>query len=64
MFNILLDKIFGVKKYVDVLSKIVNEREIKLNFKRNLFVIKLDSKEVVFEVLDDLKFDKKLLEIY
>lgn len=64
MFNTSLDKIFGVKKYADALSKIVNEREIKLNFKRNLFAIKPDSKEAVFEVLDDSKSDKKLLETY
>lgn len=64
MFNTSLDKIFGVKKYADALSKIVKEREIKLNFKRNLFAIKPDSKEAVFEVLDDSKSEKKLLETY
>ena len=64
MFNTSLDKIFGVKKYADALSKIVKEREIKLNFKRNLFAIKPDSKEAVFEVLDGPKSEKKLLETY
>lgn len=60
MFNTSLDKIFGVKKYADALSKIVHEREIQLNFKRNLFAIKPDSKEAVFEVLDDSESEKKL----
>lgn len=60
MFNTSLDKIFGVKKYADALSKIVHERGIQLNFKRNLFAIKPDSKEAVFEVLDDSESEKKL----
>ena len=60
MFNTSLDRIFGVKKYADALTKIVKERDIKLNFKRNLFAIKPGSKEAVFEVLDDSKSEKKL----
>lgn len=60
MFNTSLDRIFGVKKYADALSKIVNERDIQLNFKRNLFSIKPDNKEAIFEVLDNSKSEKKL----
>lgn len=60
MFNTSLEKIFGVKKYADALTKIVKERDIQLNFKRNLFSIKPDKKEAVFEVLDDSSKDKKL----
>ncbi|KAL9985150.1 hypothetical protein ACROYT_G007520 [Oculina patagonica] len=60
MFNTSLDRIFGVKKYADALHKVVKDRDIQLNFKRNLFAIKPDSKEAVFEVLDDSKSEKKL----
>ena len=60
MFNTSLDKIFGVKKYADALSKVVKDRDIKLNFKRNLFAIKPGTKEAVFEVLDDSASEKKL----
>ena len=51
MFNTALDKIFGVKKYADVLTNIVESRNIKLNFKRNLVKVCPDSMEAVFEVL-------------
>ena len=60
MFNTSLDRIFGVKKYADSLSKIVKERDIKLNFKRNLIEIRPDTKEAIFEVLDDSQSEKKL----
>ena len=52
MFNTALDKIFGVKKYADVLTKIVRSRGIQLNFQRNLVEVLPDSQEVVFEALD------------
>ena len=52
MFNSALDKIFGVKKYADSLMKIVNKRDIKLNFKRNLVEVNADKKEAIFEILD------------
>ena len=52
MFNSSLEKIFGVKKYADSLMKIVNKREIKLNFKRNLVEVNADKKEAIFEVLN------------
>ena len=60
MFNTSLDKIFGVKKYADALTRIVNKRDIQINYKRNLFAIKPDKKEAVFEVLDDSKSEQKL----
>ena len=64
MFNTSLEKIFGVKKYADALTKIVKKRDIKLNFKRNLISINPEKKEAVFEVPDDADSEKKLLETY
>ena len=64
MFNTSLEKIFGVKKYADALTKIVKKRGIKLNFKRNLISINPEKKEAVFEVPDDADSEKKLLETY
>ena len=63
MFNTSLDRLFGVKKYADSLMRIVKKRDIQLNFKRNLFEIKTDTKEAIFEVLDD-SHSKKKLETY
>jgi len=63
IFNTSRDKIFGVKKYADTLMKIVKKREIQVNFQRNLFEIKPDTKEAIFEVLDGSQ-SKKTLETY
>ena len=52
MFNTSLDRIFGVQKYADSLMKIVKQRDIQLNFKRNLIQINPDTQEATFEVLD------------
>ena len=51
MYNSALGVIFGVKKYADSLHKVVAERDIQLNFKRNLVEVK--EKEAVFEVLEE-----------
>ena len=61
MFNTALDKIFGVKKYADVLINIVESRNIKLNFKINVIEVRPDSMEAVFEVLGA---PEKTLETY
>ena len=60
MFNTALERIFGVKKYADALMKIVKERDIQLNFKRNLIEIRPETKEAIFEVLGDPQSEKKL----
>lgn len=62
MFNSALGRIFGVKKYADALTKIINERDIKVNFFRNLVEVDAVSKEAVFEVLDGS--DEKKYEHY
>lgn len=64
MFNTSLERIFGVQKYANALSRIVRERDIQLNFKRNLIEIRPETKEAIFEVLDDLQSEKKILETY
>ena len=60
MFNTSLERIFGVQKYANALSRIVRERDIQLNFKRNLIEIRPETKEAIFEVLDDSQAEKKL----
>ena len=62
MFNTSLERIFGVKKYADSLTKIVEERDIKINFKRNLIAINSDTQEATFEILDGSR--PKRLETY
>lgn len=64
MFNTSLERIFGVQKYANALSRIVRERDIQLNFKRNLIEIRPETKEAIFEVLDDSQSEKKILETY
>ncbi|XP_031564632.1 sulfide:quinone oxidoreductase, mitochondrial-like [Actinia tenebrosa] len=64
IFNTALGKIFGVKKYADALTKIINERDIKVNFFRNLVEVNADTKEVVFEVLDAANPNEKKYETY
>ena len=45
--------IFGVKKYADSLMKVVERKDIKVNFKRKILEVRGDKKEAVFEVLDN-----------
>ncbi|EDO49988.1 predicted protein [Nematostella vectensis] len=52
MFNTALGRIFGVKKYADVLTKIVEDRGIHLNFYHNLVEVNPDTKEAIFEIID------------
>ncbi|KAL5019796.1 hypothetical protein ScPMuIL_002688 [Solemya velum] len=52
MYNTSLGVIFGVKKYADSLLKIVEERNIKVNYKRNLIEVRPDKREAVFQKLD------------
>lgn len=49
MFNSALDVIFGVKKYAACLMKVVEERDINLNFKYNLIEVRPDKKEAIFQ---------------
>ena len=52
MFNTSLGVIFGVKKYADALLKIIEERNIAVNYKCNLIEVRADKQEAVFENLD------------
>lgn len=52
IFNTSLGVIFGVKKYADRLSEIIQKRNIEVNFKTNLIEVKPETSEAVFENLD------------
>jgi sulfide:quinone oxidoreductase len=53
MYNSALGVIFAVKKYADELLKVVERKGIKLNFKRKLVEVNGDSKQAIFEVLEE-----------
>lgn len=46
-------RIFGVDKYARALEKLVVERDIKTHLRRNLVAVRPQSREAVFENLDD-----------
>ncbi|NWZ43316.1 SQOR protein, partial [Brachypodius atriceps] len=52
MFNTSLGVIFGVKKYADALLEIIKDRDLAVNYKRNLVEVRADKQEAVFENLD------------
>ena len=52
IFNSSLGVIFGVKKYADALTKVIQERNIQLNFRHELIEVKPESREAVFRLLD------------
>lgn len=53
MYNTALGVIFGVKKYADELLKVVDRKEIQLNFKRNLIEVDAVNRQAIFEVLEE-----------
>lgn len=53
IFNTSLGVIFGVKKYAEALQKVIDERNIHVNYKHELIEVKPDTKEAVFRLLDD-----------
>ncbi|XP_048251074.1 sulfide:quinone oxidoreductase, mitochondrial-like isoform X1 [Haliotis rufescens] len=52
IFNTSLGVIFGVKKYAERLLDIVKDRNIQVNYRRNLVEVRPDKKEAVFVDLD------------
>uniref|UniRef100_G1R1R2 Sulfide:quinone oxidoreductase, mitochondrial n=1 Tax=Nomascus leucogenys TaxID=61853 RepID=G1R1R2_NOMLE len=52
IFNTSLGAIFGVKKYADALQEIIRERNLTVNYKKNLIEVRADKQEAVFENLD------------
>lgn len=52
IYNTSLPVLFGVKKYADALWKVVEQRNIKVNLRRNLVKIKPKEKIAVFQNLD------------
>jgi len=53
IYNTSLPVIFGIKKYADALWKLVEERNIEVNLRRNLVEVRGQSNEAVFEHLDE-----------
>uniref|UniRef100_A0A8C4QWT8 Sulfide:quinone oxidoreductase, mitochondrial n=1 Tax=Eptatretus burgeri TaxID=7764 RepID=A0A8C4QWT8_EPTBU len=52
MLNSSLGVIFAVKKYANALLRIIEKRDINLNFRHNLVEVRADRQEAVFEKLD------------
>ncbi|CAK1547435.1 unnamed protein product [Leptosia nina] len=52
-YNTHLPVIFGVKKYADILMKVVKKRRINVNYKTVLKEVRADKKEAVFFNADD-----------
>lgn len=52
IFNTSLGAIFAVKKYADALQEIIRDRNLMVNYKRNLIEVRADRQEAVFENLD------------
>ena len=52
-FRSSLGVLFGVKKYADALWEVVKGRNINVHLRQNLIEIKPDTKEAVFENLDN-----------
>ncbi|CAG5131911.1 unnamed protein product [Candidula unifasciata] len=53
IYNTALGVIFGVKKYADALLKVVDKRDIKVNYKHNLVEVNHKTRTATFENLDD-----------
>ena len=53
MYNTALGVIFGVKKYADELLKVVERKDIQINFKRNMVEVDAVNRQAVFEVLEE-----------
>ncbi|KAL0893348.1 hypothetical protein ABMA27_014938 [Loxostege sticticalis] len=53
IFNTCLPVIFGVKKYADSLLKVVERKQIDVNYKTVLLEVRPDKKEAVFVNKDD-----------
>jgi len=64
IFNSSLGAIFGVKKYADALTELVEERDIQVNFRHELIEVKSDKKEAVFRLLDDPKGATKVFKVF
>ncbi|XP_060582922.1 sulfide:quinone oxidoreductase, mitochondrial-like [Ruditapes philippinarum] len=52
LYNTSLGVIFGVKKYAESLLKVVEKKNIKVNFKRNLVAVDHSKKMATFKLLD------------
>lgn len=53
MYNSALGVIFGVKKYADELLKVIDRKNIQVNFKRSLVEVDPVNRQAIFEVLEE-----------
>ncbi len=53
IYNTSLPEIFAIESYAKVLMKMVEKRNIILNTRHNLVEVKSDTKEAVFDILDE-----------
>lgn len=53
LYNTALGVIFGVKKYADELLKVVERKDIHVNFKRNMVEVDAVNRQAIFEVLEE-----------
>lgn len=58
-YNTALGVIFGVKKYAERLLKIVERKNIKVNYKRNLVAVDHTSKKATFQLLESPTGEKE-----
>ena len=59
MYNSALGVIFGVKKYADELLKVIDRKDIEVNFKRSLIEVDAVNRQAIFTVLDPDEGEEK-----
>ena len=52
-YNTALGVIFGVKKYAAKLLKVIERKDIELNYKRNMVEVDAVNKTAIFDVLEE-----------
>ncbi|RVE49543.1 hypothetical protein evm_005771 [Chilo suppressalis] len=63
-YNTCLPVIFGVKKYAETLLKVVERKNIHVNYKTVLKEVRQDKKEAVFRTTDDNKAQESTIAYY
>ncbi|KAF2353447.1 FAD/NAD(P)-binding domain [Trinorchestia longiramus] len=53
IYNTSLPVLFGIKKYADALWKVVEQRNIEVNTRRNLIEVRQGQRQAVFQSLDN-----------
>jgi sulfide:quinone oxidoreductase len=55
IFNSSLPSIFGVEKYAKALQKVVDRKEIEVNYRHNLVEVQAKERVAIFQNLDTQK---------